>query len=439
MFALSGNLIAQNQSIVENLTAHLNYLASDELGGRRTKTEGAKKASEYVFNQFESFGLNPEVEEFASGKRRNIVSKIPSKNGKYILLGAHYDGEGTHWGKIHNAADDNASGTSVLIELARFLKDEELEYGVIFVAFDGEEVGLLGSSYNAKHINSDEIALMISIDMVGHLEHEGRLIYEGSDTFENGKHFIEKSRIPNLTTRIYPVAVNTGLLTDTFYYDKKGIPALNVLTGVETSNYHAIDDNVESLDISGMALITEHLVLFVKNVQNQIKPTGIHLYGNAKTKFEISGSFIYKSKNFDENLKVGCMVPVSTIAGLGDVYIKPEIGVVKSEIFTDSENVELLGAIVPFSFVSSIKADKLEIIQEIGPYYSILFDTKNKFDQELGIKFSSIIKACNNCVNYFNNFGIGFEVQIGFPQIFPGNTNLTKMESKFGVLYTQFF
>lgn len=77
--------------------------------------------------------MNPKVEEFASGKRRNIISKIPSKNGKYVLLGAHYDGEGTSFGKIHNAADDNASRTSVLTELARALKNEQLDNGVIFV------------------------------------------------------------------------------------------------------------------------------------------------------------------------------------------------------------------------------------------------------------------------------------------------------------------
>jgi len=431
---LTGNLFAQNQEIIENLTNHLNYLASDELGGRGTKTEGAKKASEYVYNQFELLGLNPEMEVFASGKRRNVISRIPSKNGKYILLGAHYDGEGTHFGKIHNAADDNASGTSVLIELARALKNENLDYGVIFIAYDGEEVGLLGSEYNAKHINTDEIALMISVDMVGHLEHEGRLIYEGSDTLKNGKSFIEESRIPNLTTRIYPVAQNNSLLTDTYFYDKKGIPSLNVLTGVETSNYHATDDDVESLDIPGMALITEHLIVLVKNVQNKVEPTGIHLYGNSKTKFGVTCGTSYNPVSVDSCLSLNCMIPFASALGFGDLYIKPELGFLNSVIHDEKENVDLYGGIVPLSLVSSVIADKLEIVMELGPYYSILFDKSNNMDQEVGIKFTNTLKACNNCVSIFNSFGIGFEIQAGFPQIFPDNTYLKSTKKSVGVV-----
>jgi len=438
--ALAGQLFAQKTDIIDGLTHHLNYLASDEMKGRKTGTPETQKAAEYICKQFEEMGFTPEIEEFGSGKKRNIISKIPSKNGKYILIGAHFDGAGTSFGHILNAADDNASGTSVLIELAKQLKNENLDYGVVFIAYDGEEAGLLGSKYNAKHIDIDEIAIMISVDMVGHLKDEGRLIYEGSDTLKDGKKIIEKSKITNLTTRIYPVAQSSGLVTDTFYYDKKKIPTLNVFTGIETSNYHATDDDVESLDIPGMALITEHLVLLVKNLQNGIEPTGIPLYREIKNRVGMSLVSYNNKLSSNLNLNLNCMVPVSNFFGFGDLYIKPELGfMVSSYYITNDSSVVLYGGSAPLSLVVGIKADKLEILSSLGVNYSILFDTDTHINQEFGITIGTELKACNNCVSFLNKFGLGIETKIVIPNMFPDNAYILNGNSGVGIKFNLYF
>lgn len=399
----STSLFAQSneikENIEENLTNHLTVLTSKEMNGRKAGTEYSKKAADYIFEQFDKCGLNPERDYFSNGKYQNIIGTIPSKNGKYIIIGAHYDGVGPQFGKFRPAADDNASGIATILELARILVKEDLEYGIKFIAFDGEEIGLLGSNYDSKKINKkdNDYVLMISIDMVGHLRDEGRLIYSGTASFENGEKLIRESKVEDVGIHIKPVWPYAGLATDTVGYDSKGIPTLNIDTGEETSGFHTTDDTMESLDIPGMALITQQICLFIKNVQGKIKPTGVSIYKETEVRYGLS---------FDKNIGFFAMLPIGS-TGAADYYWKINPGI-SYNLETKDEKIKTTNFNISIPLEMSQKLNGVEFLYGLGPYYTTyLKNYKNFINHELGIELVLEMKA--NCgIKEIDSFSFGY-------------------------------
>ena len=181
---------------------------------------------------------------------------------EYIVIGAHYDGLGYgeigslarkgEEGQIHNGADDNASGTAVVLELAaRLSKTRETRTrGILFALWSGEEIGIIGSSYFAENpvVPLDRIAAYLNFDMVGRLE-ENTLILQGVGSSSAWPALIEKQNVPvgfNLTLQADPY-----LPTDvTAFYPKK-VPVLNFFTGAH-EDYHRPTDDIEHLNYEGM-------------------------------------------------------------------------------------------------------------------------------------------------------------------------------------------
>jgi hypothetical protein len=130
---------------VDRLKAHVTFLTNPETQGRRAGTQGAAVAAEYITQAFKDFGAYVQVQDFGGG-RRNVVGKIGTAD-RYILLGAHYDGQGPGM----PSASDNAAGVAVVIELLRELKGRELPVSLVAIAFDDEEQGLNGSRYYTDH------------------------------------------------------------------------------------------------------------------------------------------------------------------------------------------------------------------------------------------------------------------------------------------------
>ena len=120
-----------SQTRQEKLTNHVYYFAADSLKGRAAGSEDAAKAAAYIVREFESIGLKPLYEDWympfsqKGGNYKNVVAVIegcdPALKDQYIVLGAHYDHLGIKKGEIYNGADDNASGTAAVIEIARAL------------------------------------------------------------------------------------------------------------------------------------------------------------------------------------------------------------------------------------------------------------------------------------------------------------------------------
>lgn len=230
LLAISAGVSAQStspakaDSLQENLRKHIAYLASEKLEGRRTGTEGATVAAGYIANQFAKLRLRPgsrgtdgragylQSFPYASAGQPtvtgyNVIGILdgtdPVLRREAIVVGAHYDhlgkgGQGSlaaNSTEIHYGADDNASGTAAIVELARqFVQEKRNKRTIIFIAFSGEEEGLFGSKHyvNNPVFPIENTVAMFNLDMVGRLNAE-KLTIGGVGTATEWKALIEKT------------------------------------------------------------------------------------------------------------------------------------------------------------------------------------------------------------------------------------------------------
>ncbi|MBR4390596.1 MAG: M20/M25/M40 family metallo-hydrolase [Bacteroidales bacterium] len=272
LIALSGSITLFAQTQQERLTRHVYYLAGDSLRGRKAGSEDAAKAAAYIVGQFEEIGVQPFFEggwyqtfEKNSKTYKNVVGIIPGNDpvlkDEYIIIGAHYDHLGVSDGQIYNGADDNASGTATIIEMARILKQQQsqLKRSVIVAAFDAEEIGLWGSYDLSKKLDLSKVKLMMSIDMVGWLEKGKTLRFEGVATIKNGKRLLSKEA-EKMHLDIKTKNFETSILgaTDTQGFAEKGVATWYVSTGLK-SPYHKPEDDPELIDYKGLDRITDYM------------------------------------------------------------------------------------------------------------------------------------------------------------------------------------
>ena len=265
---------AQDKTRQERLTGHVYYFASDSLRGRKAGSEDAAKAAEYIRREYEAMGVKPFFSEWympferKGRKYKNVVGVIegadPALKNEYIVLGAHYDHLGVKEdGQVYNGADDNASGSAALIEIARMLMSDRanLRRSVIIAAFDAEEIGLYGSSALADTLSKagTDVRLMMSIDMVGWLQAGKSLTLEGVATIRGGKAILEqnakKVSIP-ITCKNFEKSILTA--TDTEGFAMHGVPTLAVSTGLK-SPYHKPEDDAELIDYEGLDLVSDYI------------------------------------------------------------------------------------------------------------------------------------------------------------------------------------
>ena len=199
----------------------------------------------------------------------NIIGLKEGKiKDKYIVLGAHYDHLGIgnysgaylkNYGQIHNGADDNASGTAALIELAHILKDYENHYSLLFIAFSGEELGLLGSKalFNDKHLNPEDLRLMINMDMVGRLDKESKeLTVYGTKTAIEFDTIVQNINKP-FSFKLKPIAHSPGNSDHAAFYQEK-VPVLFFNTSLH-GDYHKPTDDAEKINMNGIATISNYI------------------------------------------------------------------------------------------------------------------------------------------------------------------------------------
>lgn len=161
------------------LLGRLAIISSAEMGGRETGTPGNQRAREYITKLFDSLQLaktnNSWFQPFPLStvnqqQGTNIIGMIKGNSylDNYIVITAHYDHLGTRNGAVYYGADDNASGTACLLTMAQYFKKHAPQHSLLFVAFDAEEKGLLGSKYFVAHspVPLNTIAANINMDMV---------------------------------------------------------------------------------------------------------------------------------------------------------------------------------------------------------------------------------------------------------------------------------
>lgn len=286
---------------MERLKAHVYYLASDDLQGRKAGSASSLKAADYLCKQYQEIGAKPYFENYmtlfslkgnndafsmamaTSGDTlkhyRNVAIIIPGSDpvlGKeFILMGAHYDHLGVKGGQVYNGADDNASGSAAVVEVARQLmaRKGQLKRSVVIANFDAEEIGLCGSSNMASMMEQmgrlEDCKLMMSIDMVGWYKASGHLILEGSGTIKHGDKLLqqiaEKEGIV-IRTKKFENSVFTA--TDTEPFAKHQIPTLAVTTGIK-SPYHKPEDDADLIDYEGMDKIVNYLTELAVRLSNE--------------------------------------------------------------------------------------------------------------------------------------------------------------------------
>jgi len=206
----------------------------------------------------------------AQATTKNVLAEIPGRGAlaeETLVIGAHYDHVGMGgYGSlapgtiaVHNGADDNASGTAVLLQVARQLNSQlatlDAHRRVLFIAFSGEERGLLGSRYYVDHPRYplDQTVTMINMDMVGRLRDNELTVY-GTGSAEMMDALLDEV---NTTAKfkLFRIASGYGPSDHTSFYQKR-VPVLFFFTGLH-EDYHRPSDDFAELNLDGMTRITD--------------------------------------------------------------------------------------------------------------------------------------------------------------------------------------
>lgn len=275
----------------ERIKKDVTYLASDKLKGRGTSTKGEKKAASYIAKEFEKTGLQPKgtdgyyqpfefkynsnphdtnTANLKARKGKNVIGYLDNGAEYTIIIGAHYDhlGQGHDHnsldanpdGKIHNGADDNASGTSGVMELARYYTSNGTKeaYNFLFICFSGEELGLLGSKRFCENptIDLSKVNYMMNMDMIGRLNDSTKaLLIYGVGTAPDWVPMISSMRT---VFHIKQDSSGIGPSDQTSFY-LKNIPVLHFFTG-QHSDYHKPTDDINTLNYEGEKLVLEYMI-----------------------------------------------------------------------------------------------------------------------------------------------------------------------------------
>jgi len=294
----------------QNLKKYISYLASDELEGRLTGSKGEELAGKYIAVEFKKMGLKPyqsnsyfqkfdykvrlNPHDSTSVKKNhgtNVIGVLDNKSKKTIVIGAHYDhlGRNEHHhstkmnsdGEIHNGADDNASGTAAVMELARMFtqnkKAEKVNY--VFALFSGEEDGLIGSKHLAETLknNFPNVVAMINMDMVGRLNKDKGLTVGGVGTSPDLSKIINKNKPGGFN--ITEDSSGVGPSDHTSFY-LKDIPVLFFFTGTH-NDYHKPSDDEDKINYYGVRAIVD----YVFRVANELSEKDTLVF--TKTKVEV--------------------------------------------------------------------------------------------------------------------------------------------------------
>jgi len=230
-------------------------------------------------------GLRASLEvqiEKVTGKGDNVIGVLPGaaplSQGEHIIIGAHYDHiglgyygtrDGSTEGQIHHGADDNASGTALLLLLAQELsrRPDPLPVSVVFVAFTGEELGLYGSRrYVIRPALSLRSAkIMINLDMVGRMKNN-RLMVAGVDTAKEFRGILNQAGSA-LEVEMRPGVARSDHVS---FYDNN-ISVLHFYTGVH-EDYHRPTDTWEKLNVEGIEKISRVVLITVEKIANDREP-----------------------------------------------------------------------------------------------------------------------------------------------------------------------
>ncbi|HKA59674.1 MAG TPA: M20/M25/M40 family metallo-hydrolase [Gemmatimonadales bacterium] len=271
------------------------FLADDRQEGRGIGSAGLERAGSYIKEGFARAGLQTSFQDFtipadapavlhtkfAGSSTRNVIAVIrgtsPALRGEVVIVGAHYDhlGDGgfgsldpDSTGRVHNGADDNASGTAALLEIGRALATRKPARTIVLIAFSAEELGTLGSSYFVQHATPqpiDSLYAMVNLDMVGRLRN-GRLSALGAATAREFPALLDSLNTP---ARFDLRASGDGWgPSDHAVFFASRRPVLHFFTDLH-DDYHRSTDDWEKLNVSGIAEIAHFVADLAWSLANR--------------------------------------------------------------------------------------------------------------------------------------------------------------------------
>jgi len=270
----------------EDLKHYVVHLADDKLEGREAGRRGGREAGDYLAARFEELGLAPAGDANRFGQSfqpnfRNILARLegsdPKLKDQYIVVGAHYDHVGLGSkrssrgtvGLIHNGADDNATGTAGLMELAQAFTRlaQPPRRSILFAAWDAEEKGLLGSKHWVAHptVPLKNVAFVFNMDMIGRLRDNQLMIYAGRSGYGLRELVSRQNDRLGLTIDFsWDIKSNA----DHFSFFDKSIPVLMLHTGVH-NDYHTERDDARLINNQGMRQVVRLLFGAMYEIANE--------------------------------------------------------------------------------------------------------------------------------------------------------------------------
>ncbi len=303
-----------------------------------------KKTASFLLNKV-SISVTTEVEtveNYGQNVAGFLPGNDPSLKDEYIVFGAHHDHIG--WGdfgslfsgsqkEIHNGADDNASGTAGVIELARqfaFIKDQ-LKRNIIFITFSGEELGLIGSQYFAQNspVKTENIVAMLNLDMIGRMNDDNTLILNGTGSSSIWHDLFNDLNKDNF----FQLSFNDDSFSSSDHasFYSKEIPVVFIFTGIH-NDYHRPTDTAEKI-LPDRAVSILNLVYKVayKIDQNEERPDYIKVErtsGSGAMSFRVYVGIIPDYSSSPDGFKISGVNPNSPAekAGLKGGDIITQIG-----------------------------------------------------------------------------------------------------------------
>ena len=297
-----------NQIKSENLKTNLTVIASDEMEGRETGSNGQKKAGNYIIEQYKNAGISfPNgatsyyqnvPASFLNAKRNlnlqdsgNIWSFIEGsdKKDEIVVVSAHYDHVGIENGEIYNGADDDGSGTVALIEIAKAFQKAKNEgngprRSILILHVTGEEHGLLGSRYYSENplFPLANTVSDVNIDMIGrrddlHKDNNNYVYVIGSDYLSTDLYNVCENANKKHTNLVLDYKFNDKKDPNRFYYRsdhynfaKNGIPSVFLFSGVH-EDYHKPGDDVEKIEFDALTKRTKYAFAIAWEIANRDK------------------------------------------------------------------------------------------------------------------------------------------------------------------------
>ena len=295
---------------VDSLRANLTYLASDELEGRNTPSSGLDKAADYIAEQFKKAKLEPingsyfqtaslsdfgtrgvqierSLPEGSPRTMRNVVGLLRGSDNKlrdtYIIVSSHYDHVGlasTGDDRIFNGANDDASGASSVIELARALVGAKPKRSILFITFFGEERGLLGSRYYGQHplVPISSTIAQLNLEQIGRTDASNGPQIKGANL--TGFDFSSVPATLAEAAQLAGVRIWKDASSSDAYFGRSdnqtladlGIPAHTLSVAYDFPDYHKVTDTADKIDYNNMATVDRAIALGLLKLASEAEP-----------------------------------------------------------------------------------------------------------------------------------------------------------------------